>query len=152
MFTSSPHWQRQYLKYLAEMRSHLLLPLSATSHSFCVWTRQMIQTLNIKCDKRTAELKRGNDLFVMKLLLNSFSSTAHVVFFHAHLFIVRHVHTPELPGAVGLCVVAVVRDDGHFKASLQQLFSDWVPCPRTAQSQMTEVWFISRLWWVQGLP
>lgn len=76
------------------MWSHLLLPLSATCHSFCVWTRQMIQTLNIKCDKRTAELKRGNGLFVMKLLLNSFSSTAHVVFF-THIYSLCYTFTRQ---------------------------------------------------------
>lgn len=83
----------------------------------------MIQTLNIKCNTRAAELKRGND-FVMKLLLNPFSLTARC-FFHAHSFIVLHVHTSELLSTASLCVVAVVvHDDGHFKASLQQLFTD----------------------------
>lgn len=72
----------------------------------------------MKLEKGTAELRRKNVLFEMKLLLNLLSLIAHFVM---HIYSLLHIYTSELPSTASLCVVV---DEGHFKASLQQLFGD----------------------------
>lgn len=83
----------------------------------------------MKLEKGTAQLRRKNVLFVRKLLLNVLSLIVHFV---THIHPLLLINTSELPSTASLCVV--VDDEGHSKASLQQLFGDRVPFSRNAQS------------------
>lgn len=74
----------------------------------------------MKLEKGTTELRRKNVVFEMKLLSNLLSLIAHFVM---HIYSLLHIYMSELPSTAGLCGGVVV-DEGHFKASLQQLFGD----------------------------
>lgn len=110
----------------------------------------------IKWHRWPAELKSVNLLSATSFL---WTSSSRLLARRRHVLVTAlHIHTWELPSAAclfvaALCCSCCCCDDGHFRASLQQLLGDWVPCSRTApsQPQMTEVWFISRLCRVRGL-